>query len=277
VAQRSITTEKLLLGLKKAPILLVEYARLSVMPLGHRAFYSVAEGWGDLAIALAVIALAAFAGWRFRRRAFTAGLVGFTLALLPVLQLLPITTDLADRFALFPSLGLALAVAAGVAALSPARRRLASLAAGAAALVLLGGTLLEERMWMSDGALWRYTVDRDPGVGTSHGNLANVLLKEGRPAEALAEIDRARELGFDGPFMWVRRARALDELGRREEAAAALRAALKETPSSGQLHAVLGDIYRRSGHLAEALAELELAEKYAPNAAVTINLGRALR
>jgi tetratricopeptide (TPR) repeat protein len=277
VAQRPLSVAELALGLKKAPVLLVEYARLTVAPLGHRAFYSVSFGGGELALALAIIAGSAALAWRARLRPLTAGLAFFALALLPVLQLLPIIADLADRFALWPSLGLALAAAALLARLPLQKRVLGGAVVGVSALVLAGGTLLEQRMYQSDGALWRYTVDRDPEVGTSHGNLANVLLKEGRPGEALLEIDRARALGFDGPFMWVRRARALDEVGRTAEAVVVLRAALAETPREGQLHAILGDLYLRNGQPDEARHELEIAEQLAPGQAVTKNLKQKLQ
>jgi hypothetical protein len=277
VAQRGITPEKLALGLMKAPILLVDYARLSLAPLGHSTFYAVEVGGWRLAAALAVLAAVALVALRLRRRAFTAGVAGFALALLPVLQLLPITTDLADRFALVGSIGLALALAALLQALPPGRRLLAGILAGVAALFYASGTLLEQRMWLSDAALWRYSVDRQPDLGVSHANLANVLIKEGRPAEALAELDRARALGFDYPFTWLRRARALDEMGRTDEAIAPLRAALRETPEQGQLHALLGDLYRRTGHLQEARAELAEAERLAPSAPLTVRLRQALR
>jgi tetratricopeptide (TPR) repeat protein len=272
VAQLPLTPAIVLQGIAKAPLLLVEYARLTLMPLGHRAFYSVAVSGGAIAIAAAVIVVAGVLAWRLRSRLFTLGLLGFVLALLPVLNLLPIRTELADRFALFPSIGLAVALAA----ILP-RRMTGYAIAAVAGLILLGGTLLEERMWFSDGALWRYTVDRDPGVGVSHANLANVLLDEGRPGEALVELDRARALGFDFPFIQVRRARALDEIGRTTEAIAVLEKVLRETPSQGQLHAVLGDLYVRTNQIELARRELELAEKLAPNAPVTQKLRSGVR
>jgi protein O-mannosyl-transferase len=276
VAQRAVSPAQLLIGAKKAPVLLVEYARWTVAPLGHRAFYSLTFGWGEWALALAIVAAVALLAWRARLAPLTAGLAFFALSLLPVLQLLPVIADLADRFALVPSMGLALALAALLARVPLPKRALAGAVVAAAALVLTGGTLLEQRMYQSDGALWRYSVDRDPNVGTAHGNLANVLLKEGRPGEALYEIDRARALGFDGPFMQVRRARALDEVGRTADAIVVLRAALAETPREGPLHAILGDLYRRTGQLDQARHELELAVELAPNHPVTLRLKRQI-
>jgi tetratricopeptide (TPR) repeat protein len=276
VAQKPLTAATVALGLKKAPVLLMEYARLSLMPLGHRGFYLVSMSWGRLALALALILAMALLARRLRSRAFTVGVAGFALALLPVLQLMPIIADLADRFALVPSIGLALAAAALLTRLDGRRRALAALVAAALGLMLLGGNLIEQRMWRSDGALWRYSVAEEPGVGMAHANLANALLKEGRPGEALLEIDQARALGFEQPFMQVRRARALDEVGRTGEAIGVLRALLQETPGQGQLHAVLGDLLFRSGRLDEAAAQLELAERYAPNQPVTRNLRHKL-
>ena len=96
-------------GLRDAPWLLAHYLWISVAPLGHAAAYRVPPpGALALAVTLVAIGLSLALAWRTRRVA-AVGLAWFALALVPVLHLVPLWADLADRFALFPSVGLALA------------------------------------------------------------------------------------------------------------------------------------------------------------------------
>ena len=112
IGQDPMTAATLASGLRDAPWLLAHYLWISVAPLGHAAAYRVAPP-GALALAVTIVAigLSLALAWRTRRVA-AVGLGWFALSLVPVLHLVPLWADLADRFALFPSVGLALAVAA---------------------------------------------------------------------------------------------------------------------------------------------------------------------
>src|SRR5262249_22350123 len=148
-----------------------------------------------LVLTLVAIAAAAVASWRWRR-GVAVGLAWFALSLAPVLHLVPLWADLADRFALFPSVGLALALAA---ALAPLRRPLVIVRVVLAVIVYAGASVVEARAWRSDALLWRYAVDREPEAPLGHNNLAVVLRREGRIAEAEAEIETMHRLGFSRP------------------------------------------------------------------------------
>ena len=273
VGQEPITGATLATGLRDAPWLLAHYLWISVAPLGHAASYRVAPP-GALALLLTLVGIAAaFAlAWRTRRVA-AVGLAWFTVSLLPVLHLVPLWADLADRFALFPSLGLAIALAAW---LVPWRRR-APLVIGALVVVYAAASVLEARPWRNDGLLWRYAVDRQPNAPLARSNLAAVLLGEGRLDEAAAQLDAVHALGYTRADTEVKRAYVLARLGRRDEAARAIAAALRLDPDSGLGHAVAGQLAAAAGDDAAAARELATAHRIAPTHPATGLLGYTLQ
>ncbi len=76
-------------------------------------------------------------------------------------------------------------------------------------------------------AIARRDVARRPAV-ESYDVLSWVLFRRGSPAQALAASDRARSWGTPSPTMEYHRARILQALGRRPDAAALLQLALAQ-------------------------------------------------
>jgi predicted Zn-dependent protease len=264
VGQAPLTAHGLAAGLRDAPWLLARYLWISVMPLGHAASYRVAPpSVAELLCALAAIAAALWLGWRWRRLA-GVGLAWFALSLAPVLHLVPFFTDLADRFALFPSVGLALALAAAIAPLESRRRRVAVVAVAVAVAVYGAGSVVEARAWRSDSLLWRYAVDRQPDAPMARTNLAAVLLGEGRIAEAAAQLEAFHALGWTRADVELKRAYVLFRLGRGDEAARAIELALRLDPSSGPSHALAGQLALAAADRAAAARELAAARALAP-------------
>ena len=56
--------------------------------------------------------------------------------------------------------------------------------------------------------------------------------------------------------------RALNELGRNQEASLHFEEAVRLDPTSAQAHLLLGKAYLRAGHQAEAASHLEAAARY---------------
>ena len=276
VGQEPLTAHALAAGLRDAPWLLAHYLWITLAPLGHAASYRVAPpGALALVATIAAIVAALWLGWRWRRMV-GVGLVWFALSLTPVLHLVPLWADLADRFALFPSVGLALALAA---ALAPLRRRAAVAALAAAVVVYGAGSVVEARAWRSDSLLWRYAVDRQPDAPMARTNLAAVLLGEGRPADAAAELEAFHALGWTRADVELKRAYVLFRLGRTDAAAHAIDASLRLDPSSGPAHAIAGQITLARGDRASAARELAAAHALAPahpsTALLALELGGA--
>jgi tetratricopeptide (TPR) repeat protein len=265
VGQDPLTFRLFFHGLKMAPVLLWVYGWLTLAPLGHRFIRIVpTPSLAEALLATAGIALVAWLAVRLDRRFRTTGLrfgLGwFVLGLLPVLHLVPVWLDVADRFALVGSVGLAVVVAVLWAAL-PERRRAPTALALVAALVYSAGTLVEERAWKDTPTLFGHAAYDEPTSYLAHANLAVVLYEQARFADALKEIDLATSLGAHGAYQFVVRAQALDGLGRPALAEAAARRAIAMDPHIGSGHAELAKLLVQRGALDEGKSENEIARQ----------------
>lgn len=108
---------------------------------------------------------------------------------------------------------------------------------------------------------------------SSHHNAGNILMRQGKHAEAAAKYDRAHQLRDDIAPPLVNAAMALANLGRLEEAAARLEQATKLPEPSPEAHFNLGLLYGEQGRTDEAEAELRKALELQPaNAQAACNL-----
>jgi tetratricopeptide (TPR) repeat protein len=257
--------------LAMVPWRLGAYLRIVLSPLGHSAAY-VLPAPPAVALVAAWLGLVAVA-LLVRRAPLLArvGLGWFALALLPVLGVVPVFADLADRFALLPSVGLVWLVPLAVVALR--RWRLAAALAPALLLVAYAaGTWVESEAWGDEAALWGKAVALEPRSAQARRNLGIILLQRGQPAEALRQFDEARALGEQAGELDRRRAMALEALGRHDEAEAAVVEALRREPDLGAAHALYGGLLVRRGALAEAERALSAAQRWAPERPSTLLL-----
>jgi cellulose synthase operon protein C len=101
-----------------------------------------------------------------------------------------------------------------------------------------------------------------PGVGASMDSLGLALLESGRPADALLQFERARQLEPANARYLLNTARAHAALGQLEPARSQLVNALALEPEDPMMLALLVDLERRAGKAdaaAQALARLERA------------------
>jgi tetratricopeptide (TPR) repeat protein len=171
--------------LERVPVaanLLGEYFLRCVVPPPPRIFFHRSEFLGLHAGALAGLALYAAALALFRRdRGVRAALVAFPVALLTVLNLVPIQETLAERFLYLPSAFACLALGALVAA--PLRRELAMRRRAALSLLppvvavalLLGATWYWNPIFDDALALWRHNVAQAPELPFPHYQAAYFL------------------------------------------------------------------------------------------------------
>ena len=108
-------------------------------------------------------------------------------------------------------------------------------------------------------------------------NHASLLLATGRPAEALALLDRAIAAWPGSGDLLLNRAIALDRLGRHAEALTDARAAVTASPDDPRARLALGIELTRAGDLGGAVAEFRAAEALDPgNPAFPVSAGIAL-
>jgi len=102
----------------------------------------------------------------------------------------------------------------------------------------------------------------DPANCTAHWRIGGVvLLKNGSPQEALAEINQALSACPSLTDARVDRARALIKLDRNAEALKDLEAAVKANPTEASVHFLLAKTYRTLGRTQEAQAEMRAFSK----------------
>lgn len=123
----------------------------------------------------------------------------------------------------------------------------------------------------------RRAVAASPDSVVAAHNLAATLGDLSRFAEAEAAAARAQAKGLDAPETWLVRARALQGLGRLDEAEAAFEQAIARRPGDAAAHRDLAQLrWMRSGDVHHALARLEHALASAPTVDLVLLKARTL-
>jgi tetratricopeptide (TPR) repeat protein len=97
------------------------------------------------------------------------------------------------------------------------------------------------------------------GLAWTHAQVGELLLRMGRPSEAIAAFAQASQAFPGHPFAVAGYARAIARVGRRDEAIGLLRQ-LAATAPSPEMHAQLGDLLAQAGRDRDAAREYGLAE-----------------
>jgi len=239
---------------------LVEYALLAVWPFTTLSpiHYSplplplnLPVAWVALALALAL--LAGLGRWLRRDRRAAALAAAALLALLPVLNLLPLELGggafVAERFLLFPLALLTLALGVWLARTQPANLRPALLLWG---LVAIATVQLTVPHWRSERALWEWGVRRASQSPTPYTNLALVVINQGDPTTGLTLAEQALQRDPNEDTAHNHRGLALFHLGRYEEAEAAFARAVELAPDNALYWSNRAGALRAQGRLQEA-------------------------
>jgi protein O-mannosyl-transferase len=249
-------------------------------PAGLSPEYTPAAA-GPPTLALAGLALAlvvgAAAGLRRRAPWPAAGMLWGIVAYLPNLGLWELTNLRADRYFYLPSLGLAVVVASGLAAIAarlPRLRRLTifevpvlALLATAGLLVLGLRSLRQGRIWRTDLTLFAAATAAAPESQRAWLGLAGARLRAGHMLPALSASQRALALGDD---FHARQMHGLVLAGQGDLAGA--RAQLGRALAGGppphhraQILNNLGYVEAKLGRTEEALGRFALARKLDPD------------
>lgn len=256
-----------------------------------------------LAAAVAVAVLPRIGRWRLPGAARVAAIL-WLAGWLPASRLvLPVRKVIvADRYLMFPTLGLALAIAL-VAYAIPMRRAAIALVAGLAVAAGLR-TFAAQATWRDATALWERALDSNPDDGDAwsfyaeqladHGDqlaadiaVADGLRRSHAPKlllrDALFSLDRGdtshalarlREAAAGGePFAMADLALVLSSQHELGEALTWARRAVDAGPEYPSTYRALGQVALAAGHIDEAIAALDHAIAFVPDDAAA----RALR
>jgi protein O-mannosyl-transferase len=290
-----------------------EYLRLLVFPhpLGvdffyaHRIPFTLTFTLACLVATLLWLAALA-AGLVVRRRAplIALGVVWIFVALLPVLNIIPIGTLMGERLLYVPSVGFCLAAGAAVAPLIGVQRPRRSAARAGVTVVLLAlgvKSVLRNAEWrdavtlyeaelkrtptdptLNNNAAVEYTLRGDldrarqrldivlqttPGYWRAHVNMGILAHRMHDDSAAMFWLRQAHELApsASSPYFWM--ATVAADAGRLGEAVDYLARAEERDPRDARTPLYRGRYLRQLGRLGEAAAELRRAAELDPRAA----------
>lgn len=269
VGHAPLSTGGVAQALALGPARLAEYLRICLVPVGHHPGYILP--WPGIAVVGVTWVGLAVAAYALRRtaRPVRIGAAWFVVSLLPVMNFVPVAAALTDRFALLPTVGLALMVPPALAALERRWARAPALATALLAALYLVGSIIEARAWNNDLTLWEKSVKLEPASAQSHRNFGLALMMNHQPERALPELDRARELGDASLKLDYWRALALQASGRNDEAARAAEVAAARDPEGGRTQALHGFFALRRGNVAVAEKALADARRTEPTHPMT--------
>ena len=239
----------------------------------------------------------------------------FFITWLPVSNIIPISTTMADRYLYLPGVGLFLGFSLLVHKVLARFFTNIFLPIMIASLVLILSfsflTIQRNKVWASSISLWEDSLSKAPNSPIAHKNLADALEERGRRDEAIEHYLEALHLKPDyaqahnnfGLSLAVQGkyeeaidhyhqalrikneyasahnnlALALLQTGKVEEAAGHLYAAVRLKPDWAEAHSNLGNVLFTQGRLNEAVSEYMEALRFKPNqAGIHHNLAMAL-
>jgi tetratricopeptide (TPR) repeat protein len=240
--------------------------------------------WQYLFPIAAIIALTALFALRKRTRGPLAAALLFTGTLFPALGFINvypfIFSYVADHFQYLAAAMMIAAAAAGftLAAdrLPPAGRIAAWMASLGVVALLAGLTWSQCAMYADAETLWQTTLARNPACWMACDNLGNILLKQGKVDQAVAQFERALVINPEDHNAHNNLGTVLLHAGQMEQAVIHFQNALRISPGNAEAHNNLGLALLQKRQPNQAVAEFQqaLALKE-PYAAAQFNLGNA--
>jgi Flp pilus assembly protein TadD len=262
----------------------VTYVRLLLFPAGQNLDYdfplSLSLGEPGLLLALAVLLAIAAGAVLLLRRALGKGSAPGVLAFFGVAwffvtlsiesSVIPISDVIFEHRAYLPSVGGAIAMAAGLLwGVEQLQLRASPRAQCAAALLLTAGplgiaTYARNMVWKDDLTLWSDVVAKSPNKARPHNHLGLALLARGDVGSATREFLTAVTIDPSYSVAFVNLGDAFHSQGRLADAIRAYQEAIRLQPAIVEAHRNLAIVYEATGQLDEAVREGREAIRLAP-------------
>ena len=243
----------------------IRYVQLSIIPYGQSVFHDHAETGPTLRSIAAMAAVLGGTGvaiWKGRKHPWLAFCwLWFALALLPSSSFFALKETMAEHRIHLSLLGVMAAAAFGLDRLG----RRGHISAAILVLGLVAATIVQNRVWQSETALWAQASERNPSSAEAWYGYGEALHLDQEFGLAREAYRNATERDDDYLDAWNNLGREEAILGNREEAEEAWKSALKRSPSYCKAHNNLGLLFGRSGQYKEAEMELLTSLQYCPN------------
>ena len=210
------------------------------------------------------------------------GLAFFSLAVLPVIKLVPFGSFIAaDRLMYFPSLGLCFLSAWALNRMGElffrAHKEAAILLCAAVFLIPLFAASRDRlNVWQDSERLWKSVLELHPGAALAHANLGMAYRRQGRTDDSLRSFQKAVESDPGYAYAYILLGLSFEQKGMLDEAISMNLKALELEPKNVLARINLGAAYMRKGLLDQAIDEQRQAISLAPrNPMARANLGAA--
>jgi tetratricopeptide (TPR) repeat protein len=251
-----------------AVVAYVKYIGQMIYPAHLAVLYPYPEGgppvWQVIvALLFLVIVSVIFIVWRKTYPFLLIGWLWFLGMLVPMIGIVQVGSQpMADRYTYLPQIGLYILVVWGSAQLVRVWQY-KGVALRAAALVILGAlitrTYIQSSYWQNSETLWSHTIALTDDNYVAHNNLAQALLENGQPGEAIAHYTKAAEIKPDLAEVQSNLGNALLRGGRLDEAVTHLQRALEIDPAYAEAYHHLGTVLMKKGQTSEAIAYYQKA------------------
>lgn len=233
-----------------------------------------------LMLFLLVVVLAIITFRRYRIISF--GLAWFLISLLPVLNILPKTYFVAERYLYIPSMGFCLIL--GWLLSEWYTRKTTRVILGFVLVIILifysFATIKRNFDFRSEYTLWSATLKNNPKSVFGHNNVGAGLLESGKTQEAIKEFETAKQLTPTFAKPYYNLGVAYCKTGDNKKAVENLKTAIRLDPKSAESYAALGTVFQSIGLFDSAVANFEIAVQdcnLAQDASLHYSLGVAYR
>ncbi len=267
---------------------LVTYLKLFLFPVGQNLdydfplAYSIFE-WPTLLSMLTCIVLFGFAIWmRTRNKLVTLGIIWFFLTLSVESSFIPIADVIFEHRMYLPSVGLCLALTAGMYSLIRNSRMFVSVVSGVI-IIFSCLTFQRNKVWNNEITLWEDVVQKSPHKSRPHNNLGKVYYLQRRDTGlALTHLNQALMLNPNNVSAYNNRGSVYQMERRYDLALADFTQALLIDSESAIAHNNRGVIYQIQKKYDLALVDFDAAivlnpanaSRYVNRANVYFSLGQ---
>ena len=254
--------------LANAAAALAEYLCKLVWPVNLAMLYPYHPiSAGELALALAVLAMITGGAWLARRKQpyWLVGWLWFVGTLVPVIGVVQVgAASMADRYTYFPSIGIFMAVALGLRAISWGDKFYPVLAM----VPLIACTAVTEQQlgyWQNSETLFRHSAEVTQNNESALIDLGSTLDAQGLYSDAAAAYREALQINSGNFHVHLAFGKVLARMGRLEPALEEFHACQALAPDLSAAHYTAGGVLLTLGRLDEASAEYARASELATN------------
>ena len=210
-----------------SPVIFSKYLALTAYPTHLSALYDVpavmtltdTRGWIGMAVTAGFGVLLIYLAVRRHQLGFWMWV--YLAALAPVLQIVPMTTPMNDRYLYFSMIGAG--VVAGLALWpKPGTAGFGRVIRSAAAIVLVialaGLSRKQVDVWESPLTLWSHAAGEFPASGRVQEKYGEAFFMLGKYADAIERLDRASAMRYDRAGTLLYRGRAFRAIGQFDDA-----------------------------------------------------------